>query len=256
MSDRERLLEMATAECTEGLATGESEELRSLLSRQSDLKADEFALAAAALELAMVPHREALPQEIRSRILRTARQSVTGALTENAETAQSGAPSKSNWLPWAIAAGALLFAVLSWWPPQRGPRLPDAATERSQLVRSADDLMDLTWTATQDPSAESASGDVVWSPSRQAGFMRFQGLEVNDPSQSQYQLWIFDSTRDQRYPVDGGVFDIDHAGQTIVPIRARLPVGDAVMFAVTVEKPGGVVVSSRERIVVIAQRDG
>ena len=30
----------------------------------------------------------------------------------------------------------------------------------------------------------------------------------NDPSQSQYQLWIFGTAQHVKYPVDGGVFDI------------------------------------------------
>ena len=38
-----------------------------------------------------------------------------------------------------------------------------------------------------------------------------------------------------------------------MPIHARLPVGEAALFAVTVEKPGGVVVSKREHIVVTAK---
>ena len=51
--------------------------------------------------------------------------------------------------------------------------------------------------------------------------------------------------------VDGGVFDIG-PGEVIVPIRAALPVTTPKLFAVTIEKPGGVVVSSRQRIVVTA----
>jgi hypothetical protein len=38
----------------------------------------------------------------------------------------------------------------------------------------------------------------------------------------------------------------------IVKIAPKLLVGEAVLFAVTVEAPGGVVVSKRERIVVTA----
>jgi anti-sigma-K factor RskA len=84
--------------------------------------------------------------------------------------------------------------------------------------------------------------------------MRFVGLPANDTSAEQYQLWIFDGTRDDRYPVDGGVFDIPAgATEVVVPIHARLPVRQAALFAVTVERPGGVVVSSRERIVALAQ---
>jgi hypothetical protein len=41
--------------------------------------------------------------------------------------------------------------------------------------------------------------------------------------------------------------------ETLVPIKARLPVGQPVLFAITVEAAGGVVVSSRERIALVAQ---
>ena len=38
-----------------------------------------------------------------------------------------------------------------------------------------------------------------------------------------------------------------------MPIRAKLPVGEPVLFAITVEKPGGVVVSKRDRIALVAK---
>jgi hypothetical protein len=41
--------------------------------------------------------------------------------------------------------------------------------------------------------------------------------------------------------------------EVIVPIDAKVAVGEACLFAITVEKPGGVVVSERERIVLLAQ---
>jgi anti-sigma-K factor RskA len=66
-------------------------------------------------------------------------------------------------------------------------------------------------------------------------------------------LWIFDGTRDDRYPIDGGVFNIPSGqSEVIIPITAKLEVRDPAMFAVTIEKPGGSVVSSRDRIVVLA----
>jgi anti-sigma-K factor RskA len=124
--------------------------------------------------------------------------------------------------------------------------------ERAALVAAGARHID--WKATEDPAATGATGDVVWDPRTQRGFMRIVGLAANEPTRLQYQLWIFDRERDQRYPVDGGVFDIPAGGgEVIVPIRARLPVGDATLFAVTVEAAGGVVVSSRERIVLLAQ---
>jgi len=105
-----------------------------------------------------------------------------------------------------------------------------------------------------DPTAKGATGDVVWSASQQKGYMRFVGLMPNDPAKFQYQLWIFDKTRDQAFPVDGGVFDVSSTGEVVVAISPKLHVNDLALFAVTVEKPGGVVVSKRERIVVTAAR--
>lgn len=163
------------------------------------------------------------------------------------------------------AAGILLAAGAVIWANGKPPKIRDrivervvpppvvpAAEARAALLANAKDVTTLAWTATEDAAAKGASGDVVWSPSEQKGFMRFVGLAVNDPKQLQYQLWIFDKNRDQAFPVDGGVFDITPSGEVIVPISAKLPVGEPVLFAVTVEKPGGVVVSKRERIVVTA----
>ncbi len=54
--------------------------------------------------------------------------------------------------------------------------------------------------------------------------------------------------------MDGGVFNVAGTGEVVIPIDAKLQVGRAGTFAVTVEKPGGVVVSGREQIVALAQR--
>ena len=175
----------------------------------------------------------------------------------------SRAPMIAAYLAAAAAIALAVGAVL--WARQQEPKVitkevekvvmpstPTPIEARAQLLATANDVTTLAWTATEDPAAKGASGDVVWSESQQRGFMRFVGLAVNDPKQLQYQLWIFDKHRDQAFPVDGGVFDITPAGEVIVPISAKLPVGEPVLFAVTVEKPGGVVVSKRERIVVTA----
>jgi hypothetical protein len=71
---------------------------------------------------------------------------------------------------------------------------------------------------------------------------------------AQYQLWIFDAERNEAYPVDGGVFDVlDGAtDDVVVRIDPRLPVRRATAFAITVEQPGGVVVSTRERLPLLA----
>lgn len=83
--------------------------------------------------------------------------------------------------------------------------------------------------------------------------MRFRNLPVNDPTKEQYQLWIFDKNQNEATPIDGGVFDIASTDQAIIPIVSKLVAKDVYLFAITIEKPGGVVVSSRERLPLIAQ---
>jgi anti-sigma-K factor RskA len=166
-----------------------------------------------------------------------------------------------RWAGWAAAAACFLLALFAFWRSRtleaaliEAQRKPTAAEARAALVAAEKDVVTLPWKSTEDPDAKGASGDVVWSGAKQAGYMRIRGLAANDPTKSQYQLWIFDASRDERYPVDGGVFDVDpKSGEVVVPIRKQLFVTKATLFVVTVEKPGGVQVSGRERIVLVAK---
>lgn len=171
----------------------------------------------------------------------------------------------ATWAPWLAAAACLVLAIGSiasgGWPLKGGSVAALAAAspaeQRARLLAEAPDTVKLAWSATADPAGQGESGDIVWSSARQQGYMTFRTLASNDPAKTQYQLWIFDGTRDERYPVDGGVFDVDASrGEVVIPITARVKVAAPKLFAVTVEAPGGVVVSKRERIVVTAQTAG
>lgn len=192
------------------------------------------------------------------------------------------------WGGWLAAAATLVLAVAGWLQVDRTAQEREALAARQAALESAVSRLEsslaakdaalealqepgagellaalqgrpgtrvLPWSATEDPAAAGAGGAVVWNGEAQAGVMRFSGLQPNDPAEWQYQLWIFDAARDDRFPVDGGVFDVGPDGEAVVPIRASLPVSEAVLFAITVERPGGVVVSSRERIALVAQPD-
>jgi hypothetical protein len=168
---------------------------------------------------------------------------------------------------WFALAASLLLAA--WIGRLSGGELArpesSASLSRAQLAES-EGVVTAEWSATDDRAAQApegadrtkfAWGDVVWSDARQEGYMTFRGLAQNDPKVEQYQLWVFDAERDDRYPVDGGVFNIAYqsgSDEAIVPILTKLPVNKAVMFAVTVEKPGGVVVSDRSRLPLLAKR--
>lgn len=157
------------------------------------------------------------------------------------------------WSGWAVAAGALAFGLTRDVGPTATSPSPAPVTVDDQLAALLEDAD----TSVSPWAVGDVTGDVVWNDERNQGFMRLSGLPVNDPATSQYQLWIFrgDDPASEDHPVDGGVFDIRTSKGTVtVPIDAKLQVGGAGFFAVTVERPGGVVVSDREQIVAAAPR--
>lgn len=283
-----RVDELLVARALHGLTEAEADELRRL-GGEGDAALD---AAVAALDLATAPS-EPLPEDLAKRILADAQvQAFTGPGAVPAPKAlvrprSSGA---SPWPAWLAAAAGVFLAIGAWgWALSRPPAVvvgnevltasaplaiasappvtpaptpsaaPTAAApaeERAKLLATEADAKVVPWKATKDPAGRGASGDVVWSASAQKGYMRFVNLAANDRTREQYQLWIFDKKRDARYPVDGGVFDVTSGGEVVVPIDAKLHVEQATLFAVTAEKPGGVVVSSRKRIVVAATPAG
>ena len=83
--------------------------------------------------------------------------------------------------------------------------------------------------------------------------MTLRDLAPNDPGELQYQLWIVDGGREGA-PLDGGVFDVPPGvDEHRVIIDAKLPViGQPKAFVITVERPGGEVVSERARDAMLA----
>jgi len=215
-------------------------------------------------------------------VLRTVAETGAGTAQQTAAADQRRAsvraPLRANrygGYGWLAAAACLVLAIFGWErsppvapvpvapapiaavpnppivAPAPEPAPPTPAEERAALLAKSDSLK-ITLGATKDPAAAGMSGDVVWDPATQRGFLHFTGLAANDPAVHQYQIWIFDAGRDKRYPVDGGVFDVPaNAGDVVIPIRATLMVRKPAAFAVTVENPGGAVVSGREHVVAL-----
>ncbi len=257
----ERAVELLVDRVTQGLDPEREAEMETLLRDLPDLDSESFEVAAAAVELAYTRVDEPLPERLRRRVAAQAEElfstrdvesdrSTVLPFPERAAAREGRAPDTGRRLGWLVAAASLAVAVASWLPERERS---DPAAGRAALVERAGDLIEAEWTATEDPAARGASGDVVWSSAEQTGYMRFRGLEANDPSISQYQLWIFDAEQDERFPVDGGVFDVPAGGEVVVPIEPGIRVVQPTLFAITVEKPGGVVVSSRERLPLLAR---
>lgn len=265
---RDRLDELLAEQALFGLSEEEQADLASLRARFPDTDADCFDRIAAGLLLAETGQSVgAMPESLQTRVrqqallvlptrrLRAEQEPESTATTPAASTSRLGLRER---FAWALATAAVAAAVvLSVYPRSVTEAEPTVAELRQQAVRDTEDFVRVNWQTTGDPAAQSATGDVVWSNLEQRGYMRLCNLCENNPGECQYQLWIFDAERDDRYPIDGGVFDIRRdRPETIVPIRAKLRVLRPAMFAVTVERPGGVVVSKRERICLVAKLDG
>jgi hypothetical protein len=274
----EATIDLLIKQVTAGLAPAEQRELDVLDSALASSNLQKFERAAAAVALAGSAHAEPLPAALKSQIEQQAQsffersnaRTATNVVDLGAARPAPRPAATSGAYGWLAAAACLVLALFAWnrtpppapvamTPPapvvappvEKPPAPPTAAEERAALLAKSDALK-ITFGATKDPAAAGVSGDVVWDPATQRGFLRFVGLAANDPAVHQYQLWIFDGGRDKRYPVDGGVFNIlAAAGEVVIPIHAALPVLSAKAFAVTVEKPGGVVVSGREHVVVL-----
>ncbi len=287
-----RLVELLVQRAVDGLNSSERAELKQLLSEEKYVDAGRFEYTAASLLLAgdVENHEhEEMPYSLRERLMAQAdtvaasmppstrqsasqprvisiagrSRSTTAAPAASAPPVQKAPASRKSSslggrVGWFAAAASVLIALAGWWPRLQtgeGVEPPIASTleqERQDLLAQAG-VMQRTWQTTQDPVASGVTGDVVWDQRTQNGYLRFRGLQANNSDEMQYQLWIFDGTRDERYPVDGGVFDVPPGqSEVIIPITAKLQINKPAMFAVTIEKPGGSVVSSRDRIVVLA----
>jgi hypothetical protein len=254
----ERALGLAADLVSEGLALEEERELRACVAPR-DL--EDFELAVASLHVACLGPLEAPPADLVRRIEADARLRLGLARSAPAGSAPTVALRRAPrprraaaaWAGWLVAAG--LCAWLALGDLARAPRARSLSARRAELVASASDLVRGAWTRTADPLGGTASGEVVWSSARQEGYMLFRGLPANDPTRSQYQLWIFDTARPdwEARPVDGGVFDIAPGAEALVAITAKLAVRTPALFAVTLEPPGGVVVSEREHLLLTAR---
>jgi len=243
----ERLNDLLADKALAGaLPPQEEAELAHLLSMYPHTNVASFEEAATAALLASIDSLELIPPHVAAR---ARGENVVPLRPKTAPKKPSRVFAVMGW----VAAAALLLLLIGSIAYPRFAGGPTATAQRTKLLKKPG-VTKTEWTATTDPAGAQASGDVVWSAAEQRGYMRFKGLAKNDKAAFQYQLWIFDKNRDDKFPVDGGVFDVDNeTGDVVVPIQAKLKVDEPVLFAVTVEKPGGVVVSKRERIVVTAK---
>ena len=268
----EIMLDLLYKKAVYGLSEQEEREL-SELQREAGV-ADEalsFELTAAAIGTIGADMNAEMPAALRERILADAqthfatsddRARVVPA--QVVETSSSG--SWFGWLGWAFATVALIGLGLNLYltEPQvvvQGPTATPTPTEsltpaqmRQRLI-STEQALARGVLGPGKMSELKPTGDVVWSDATQTGYIRLSGLPKNDPNKETYQIWIVAENQDPKTPVDGGTFDINADGEIIIPIDAKVKVQNPQAFAITIEKPGGVVVSKQEKLAALAKRE-
>jgi len=267
----ELMLDLLSKKASEGLNTEEQKQLDELLA-VSGVDDESFEMAAAAISMIDLKTNEPLPAHLQAKILADADRILDTPREPARQIVPGSKPSFWNWptwptwvagLGWAAAAAACIALAINVWITSTQPAkivyvpeqkdLSTPAQLRDQLIASGSDVIKARWAVGNDKDVKEITGDIVWSDAKQTGYMRFHGLPVNDAGKQTYQLWIFDETQDEKTPIDGGTFDIRDGGDVIIPINAKLRAFKPKMFAVTVEKPGGVVVSKRDKIAALAK---
>jgi anti-sigma-K factor RskA len=156
-----------------------------------------------------------------------------------------------RWIPWAVAAGLLAFAVAARW---------DATAVQGQLARLRQEYTDLQARFRQ-LSAEAARNRRVLAvlAARDARVIRLAGAAPEAPQFQAYwsvqaglvlvgsnvptpergrtlQLWVVPKQGD---PINAGVFGPDERGTVVLVADITTPPGATAALAITVEPAGG-----------------
>ncbi|PYS97780.1 MAG: hypothetical protein DMF63_18795 [Acidobacteria bacterium] len=257
----EVMLDLLCKKAVFGLNEQEEKQLAELQQNAGEDLSASFELTAARLAMADLDSSEAMPEHLRSRIVADAEKyfdKSQAAIRPVLDTAPKG--SIFNWLGWAVATAACIALALNIYDNrQQSPLVQGRAPTpsptpqktmspsqmRQQLILTSPDLARGTLGPADMPQLQ-PTGDVVWSDAKQTGYIRLAGLPKNDPDKETYQLWIVAENQNPKTPVDGGTFDVTSDGEVIIPIDAKVKVQNPQAFAITIEKPGGVVVSTQK----------
>ncbi len=272
MSDeeKEKVLDLLCDKFVFGLSEDEARELERLGYDPDEAESIEQTIAM--LGLVDADAEAQMPASLTTKLLRDADEHFGTDSDERPvpvrEIVIGEGPNRSwfGWLGWAVAAAACLVLAVTLFTrpagdlvdvpptptPTPGPQESlTPAQQRQKLMESTPQLVRAEWTKGKMENMN-VSGDVVWSEEKQVGYMRLVGLPKNDPNRESYQLWIIDSEQDPKTPIDGGVFDVNTEGEVIIPIDAKIKAKNPKAFAITIEKPGGVVVSRQEKLAALA----
>ncbi|GIU82259.1 MAG: anti-sigma factor [Acidobacteria bacterium] len=262
-----RILELLSDKALGELSEAELAEIRKLEEEHPELEkiAESFELTAAAISLTNLETSEPLPSHLKGKLLKASEryfaETEQGHEEEKTEEKQKTLilePERKplplfGWLGWIVAGAACIALAVNIWlthfssESKKEPKTPSLAEQREEILQMPDAIK-LEW---KHPKTKEPLGDLVWSNSAQKGFARFYKLPANEPNKETYQFWVIDES--QKSPTDAGIFDITTEGEVILPVDTRIKVEKPKMFAVTIEKPGGVVIPSLDKITAVAE---
>ena len=268
---RELFFDLLAKKAVYGLDEAEDNQLSEFDRGLVEAEFSSLEVTAAAIGLAGVNDIEPMPEHLRANILKNAplgvdvREEQRAKVYDSSDVFGEKRSSWFGWLGWAAAAVACVAIALNIWftrvQPTEQVKNPNPPVTTQVLTdkQKHDELMASTgvikanWAAGNVKEIKDVTGDVVWSDEKQTGYIRLRGLPVRTAPEFCYQLWIFDKVQDKATPIDGGIFDVNEEGEIIIPINAKIQTNGPQMFAITIERHGGVVVSKREKIAALAK---
>lgn len=272
---KENMLDLLCKQAIYGLNEQETKQLKQLeYDRQ---ESDSIELTVASLGLIDLNTNESMPAHLQAKLLAKAKghfgkqdsnktdPAMLAVVPMREVVTHEAAKPWFGWLGWAAAATACVALAISLLSPRTQTDVAlkptpsptqeeqlSPAQKRQRLIETSGQIVTAQWGKGNITELENVTGDVVWSEAKQNGYVRLNGLPKNDVSKETYQLWIVAENQDPKTPIDGGTFDVNSDGEVIIPIDVRLRTLGPKAFAVTIEKPGGVVVSKQKRVAALA----
>lgn len=198
------------------------------LAMDAELRAFVSQLEDAAGHLAHAAPVVAPPPNLKQQILADIRHEV--------RVVPISASQRFTWVPWALAAGLAIAAVMGWQKAGIYREQNHAQEIALADLRNRDALSNVRIATlnSQVTAYQKALAVVIFDAEQQRGLVN---VSIPKPAANKdYQLWVIPTSGK---PVSGGVVPVGDDGVARMPFRPTQPVKDIGAFAISVEPAGG-----------------